>query len=219
MSPINFNVKPEISIILITYNRANYLKKAIESVINQTFKNWELLVIDDGSQDNTFEVVNPFVEHHERIRYFRHTNRGIGHAKNAGIQACFGDYITFIDSDDSYKPNHLESRLEYMKSHPELEAITGGFEIAEEIWVVDYYQQDKIINLRDCIMCPTIFGKRYVFFQLKGFQDIPYGEDTDLWERIEKNYKTERITEPETYLYTRAEESITKNIYADKIKP
>ncbi|GBF80674.1 glycosyltransferase family 2 protein [Aphanothece sacrum] len=218
MSPINFNVKPEISIILITYNRANYLKKAIESVINQTFKNWELLVIDDGSKDNTFEIVNPFVENNERIRYFRHTNRGLAHARNAGIQACFGNYITFLDSDDSYKSNHLESRLEYMESHPELEAITGGFELEEEIFIVDYYQQDKTISLRDCVMCPTIFGKRYVFFQIKGFQDLPYGEDTDLWNRIEDKFKTERITKPETYVYTRAENSFTKSIYKEKIK-
>lgn len=212
MSPINFDIIPEISIVICTYNRANYLNKAIDSVVEQTFKDWELLVVDDGSQDHTFEIVNTYVQQCNNIRYLKHRNKKQCYAKNAGIQASFGKYITLLDSDDSYKPNHLESRLEYMKAHPEIDLIEGGFYSEEEIFVADYFQPGQIINLRECVLGPTFFGKRRVFFELQGFKNLSYGEDTDFWERAEKIFKTQKVTEPQTYVYTRAETSITKNI-------
>ncbi|YAF95049.1 MAG: glycosyltransferase family 2 protein [Nodularia sp. CChRGM 3473] len=212
MSSINFDVKPEITVILCTYNRAEYLKNCINSVIHQTFPDWELIVVDDGSQDHTFEIVNPYLQKFPNIRYLRHQNRKLGYAKNAGIQASFGNYITFIDSDDAYKPNHLVSRLEYMQANPEIDLIQGGFYSTEEIWVADYFQPGKTINLRECVLGPTFFGKRQVFFELKGFNNIPYGEDTDFWERAEKIFHTQKISEPQTYIYTRAETSITKSV-------
>ncbi|WP_392530604.1 glycosyltransferase family 2 protein [Nostoc sp. C117] len=210
MSPIIFDIIPEISIILCTYNRAKYLNECINSVINQTFKYWELIIVDDGSQDNTFEIINPYIEEFNNIRYLKHRNKKQCYAKNAGIQASFGRYITFIDSDDTYKPNHLESRVEYMKAHPEIDLIEGGFTIEEEIWLADYYNPGQKINLRECVLGPTFFGKRHVFFELQGFKHFLYGEDTDFWARAEKIVRTQKITQPETYIYTRGETSVTK---------
>lgn len=211
MSPIAFDITPEISIIICTYNRAHHLKKGIDSVLNQTFLNWELLIVDDGSNDHTFEIVNSYLDKYNNIRYIKHRNKKQCYAKNAGIQASFGKYLTFLDSDDSYKPNHLESRLEYMKNHPEIDLIQGGFFTEEEILVADYYQPGKLINLKECVLGPTFFGKRKVFFELQGFNHMTYGEDTDLWERAEKICKIQKITEPETYIYTRAETSVSRN--------
>ncbi|WP_414526594.1 glycosyltransferase family 2 protein [Nodularia chucula] len=212
MSSINFNIKPEVSVVLCTYNRVNYLKTCIDSVINQTFKDWELVVVDDGSQDHTFTLVDAYLQKFPNIRYLKHQNRKLGHSKNAGIQASFGKHITFIDSDDAYKANHLKSRWEYMQAHPEVDLIEGGFYSEEEIFVADYFQPGKTINLRECVLGPTFFGKRHVFFQLKGFDNISYGEDTDFWERAEKIFTTAKVKEPETYIYTRAETSITKSV-------
>jgi glycosyltransferase involved in cell wall biosynthesis len=212
INSVIFEETPEISIILCTYNRAKYLNNCIDSVLNQTFKDWELLVVDDGSQDNTFEIVNSYIQKCDKIRYLKHTNRKLWYSKNAGIQASFGNYITFLDSDDAYKPNHLESRLEYMKAHLEVDLIEGGFETEEEVWVADYFKPGQKINLRECVLGPTFFGKRHVFFQLKGFNNISYGEDTDLWYRAEKKFRTQKLAEPQTYLYTRAETSITKSV-------
>jgi glycosyltransferase involved in cell wall biosynthesis len=212
MSPIKFDPIPEISVVICTYDRAKYLDNGINSVINQTFEDWELIIVDDGSQDSTFEIVNPYVQKFSNIRYLKHQNKKQAYAKNAGIQASFGKYITLLDSDDAYKPNHLESRLEYMKNNPEIDLIEGGFVSEEEIFVTDYFQPGKIINLRECVLGPTIFGKRKVFFELGGFENIHYGEDTDFWHRAAKIFKTRKVTVPETYLYTRAETSVTKSV-------
>lgn len=207
-----FDLNPEISIILPTYNRAKHLAKAIESVINQTYKDWELIIVDDGSKDDSFAVINPYLNC-AKIRYIKHKNRKAGYARNAGIQASFGRYITFLDSDDIYFPNHLQTRIDYMKSHPEIDLIFGGYETDtdEEIWIVDYFNQDRLVNLKECVMTNTFFGKREVFFELRGFNNFAYGEDTDFWLRAEQTFKTQKILEPKTYLYTRAETSVTKD--------
>ncbi len=84
--------------------------------------------------------------------------------KNVGIQACFGKYITFIDSDDTYLPNHLTTRLKYMESNPEVDLIAGGFVCDEDIFVADFFQPGKIINLRDCILGATFFWQTQSIF-------------------------------------------------------
>ena len=72
MSPITFNIQPQISVILCTYNRAKYLNDCINSVIHQTFENWELVIVDDGSEDNSFDVIQPYIQKFNNIRYLKH---------------------------------------------------------------------------------------------------------------------------------------------------
>ena len=97
---------PTFSVVLPTYNRAEWLSGAIESVIEQQFQDWELLVVDDGSTDSTKEVVGRFKD--ERVRYLYQTNAERSAARNRGMTQARGDYITFLDSDDRYTPKHLE---------------------------------------------------------------------------------------------------------------
>lgn len=216
MSPINFSISPEISIILGTYNRATYLQNCINSVIDQVFQDWELIIVDDGSADKTFEIVNPYIQKYNNIRYLKHKNCKHILTKNAGIQASFGRYITFIDSDDRYKPQHLQSRIDYMKAHPEIDLIEGGFETHGDIWAADCYNPGQKISVYDCVLEPTFFGKRQVFFELKGFRkddltNPAYSEGAEFWTRAEKLFKTQKLIEPKTYIYTRDENSFTIN--------
>jgi len=216
MNTLTFDQKPIVTIVLCTFNRAKYLQRCIESVLAQTYKDWELLVVDDGSKDETFQVVDAYLQQYPNIRYMKHKNKKLSLSRNVGIMASFGAYITFIDSDDAYKPNHIQTRLDYMLQHPEVDMIEGGIELEEEVFLADYYRPGELINIRDCVVGPTFFGKRDVYFKMGGFNIIYYGEDAEFWARTEKVFNLVKLTGPETYMYSRADDSITK-IETDKI--
>ena len=208
---MRFNYRPDISIIMPTFNRARHLENAVQSVLAQSFNNWELIIVDDGSNDNTFQTLDPFIHKFPNIRYMKQSNRKAALARNAGIQASFGRYITFLDSDDHYLENHLETRFALMEQIQDVAMLSGGFLCDETIMVKDCYHPDQLIGIRECVLCGTFFGKRELFFALEGFRDMVYAEDTDLWERASNLFSLKKIENPKTYVYQRAEDSITLN--------
>jgi len=208
---MRFSYSPEISIILPTFNRAAHLETAMRSVLQQTFESWELLLVDDGSSDETFAQLDPFISASPNIRYMKHQNRNAALSRNAGMQASFGRYITFLDSDDHYLPNHLASRIALMEAMPEVDLLSGGFLCDEPTMVKDCRNPNRMIDIRECILCGTLFGKRELFVALEGFCDLAYAEDTDLWERAANRFSVKKIEEPKSYVYQRAADSITRN--------
>ncbi len=194
----NFN--PEVSIILPTYNRVNYLERAINSVLNQSFKNWELIVIDDGSTDNSANLLDNFIMKYENIRYLKHSNRKTPLSTNSGILASVGTYITFLGSDDEYKIDHLKLRIDFMSNNPDIDLIHGGVEIIGPPYVKDKNDLTRLIHLSECIIGGTFFGKRKVFFELGGFRNLNYSDDSDFFERAYKKYKIAKVDFP-TYIY------------------
>ncbi|WP_322791782.1 glycosyltransferase [Bellilinea sp.] len=112
-----------ISIIIPAYNQGHYLGDAIQSCLNQTYSNIEIIVVDDGSTDNTPEVVQSF--HNLRIQYIYKQNGGLSSARNAGIRAAGGEFITFLDSDDAFLPEKLMLLMEKMNENPELGFVAG----------------------------------------------------------------------------------------------
>ena len=112
----------KVSVIMRTYNRGYILREAIESVLKQTYRDFEIIVVDDGSTDNTSEVVASY--EHLELRYLRHArNRGVGAACNTGIEASTGELVTFLDSDDLWKPDNLERQVDFLVRHPEVDAV------------------------------------------------------------------------------------------------
>lgn len=109
------NNSPLVSIVMPAYNAADFIAESISSVQNQTYANWELLVIDDGSTDNTTNVVDHFHQEDPRIRNIPlPVNQGAGFARNIGIKASEGDFISFLDADDLWKPHKLTTQLDFM---------------------------------------------------------------------------------------------------------
>lgn len=206
---MNFDIRPEVSVILPAYNRADHLERAIESVVAQTFSEWELIVIDDGSTDGTMALMDRYVQNYQNIRYMKHRNRKAALSRNAGIQASFGRYVTFLDSDDRYLPEHLESRRILLDSRPEIDLISGGFVCEGDPWIRDRHDPEKLVHVRECIVGGTFFGRRELFLALDGFRALDYAEDTDLWERASEKHSIIVITAPESYLYLRSNDSIT----------
>jgi len=119
---------PRISAAIITHNRANYLAEAITSVLAQTVADLELIVVDDGSTDETADIVAPFLD---RIRYVRQERRGKAAARNAAVALARGDLIAFCDSDDSWYPDRLERQLAALEQHPDVGMVHGHVDVVD----------------------------------------------------------------------------------------
>ena len=196
---------PLFSIILPTFNRAALVGQAIESILAQTFMDWELIIIDDGSGDNTFDIIRPFVLKDERICYRYARNRGLAMARNSGIQMTRGKYITFLDSDDFYLPDHLKHRAEYLDVHPEVELLHGGVEIIGSDMVADQHDPTRQIPISECVIGGTFFIRRDLMERLQGFHNVVYGDDADFFARAEKSGAIINKINVPTYRYNRTE--------------
>ena len=121
-----------VSVVVPTYNRAYCLGRALESVVGQTYANWELIVVDDGSTDGTAEMVQAGYGSEGRMRYIRQANAGVSAARNAGIREARGEYVAFMDSDDVWKPWKLEAQLACLGMFPEAGMVWAEFEGMDE---------------------------------------------------------------------------------------
>ena len=209
MGKIKF--KPKVSVILTVYNRAHYLRRCIDSLLNQSFKDWELIIVDDGSNDNSIEILNEYELNYENIKVFQQENMKLPLSRNKGIELSEGEYITFLDSDDEYVKGHLLKRMEYMGIHPEIDLIHGGVNIIGDEYVRDKNNPHKFIHLSECTIGATFFGKRNVFIDLNGFKNLKYSEDSEFLERAEKRFKVAKV-DFSTYKYHRdSPDSITNS--------
>lgn len=142
------DTSPAISIIMPTYNRAHLIGETIDSICNQTFTNWELLIMDDGSDDNTEEMIRQFND--DRIHFFKEERTGhVSKLKNIAIEKSRGEMIAFIDSDDLWAATKLEKQLAAMKQYPEAGfCLTGGYNFINKNEPVAYlYKQREGVRL------------------------------------------------------------------------
>lgn len=112
---------PTVSVITPAYNAARFIGRAIDSVLAQTFTSLELIIIDDGSTDATPDIVRAYRD--PRIVYLQQPNAGQGPARNRGIQACSGEYVTFLDADDFYLPTKVERQVQFLRAHPQFQVV------------------------------------------------------------------------------------------------
>lgn len=112
-----------VSVLMTAYNSAPYISKAIESIINQTFKVFEFVIIDDGSTNGTSALINEFAQKDSRVRTIRTKNNGIGAATNRGLRECHGKYIAIMDSDDIAEPCRLESQAAFLDLHLDIAGV------------------------------------------------------------------------------------------------
>ncbi len=122
---IEVSEPPLISIVMPAYNAARYISESLQSIQEQTYSNYEILVVDDGSSDNTVEVLDPWMD---TIRYIYQENQGPSAARNEGIRQAQGDYIAFLDSDDLYYSTHLAGQIEHLIRYPQLAFVVSGWE-------------------------------------------------------------------------------------------
>ncbi len=196
------NFTPLVSVILPTYNRKNYLERSVISVINQDMNDWELIIVDDGGNDDSFEFVKSVQNDHDNIKYVRHSNRKLPLTMNTGIQISYGKYMAFLGDDDEFKSNHLSLRTKFMETYTELDLLYGGVEIVGNPYVKDKNDLTKQIHISECALGGTFFGKREAFLRLKGFNNVKYSEDSELLERAKEFLNVQEVSW-ETYIYYR----------------
>lgn len=204
-------MNPNISIILPTYNRAHIIKQAIDSVLSQTYSDFELIIVDDCSTDSTKELIDSYTD--DRIRYvYSQQNLGAAGARNLGVSYAKAPYLAFQDSDTVWHPDKLSRQLQYLSEHPSVSLVAHSF------WVMDKTtqlepNQERLSNLSshhiftDLLMgplvdTPTILMHTDVFHELNGFLDtLRSHEDYEFSLRVARNYEIGFLSEPLLHSY------------------
>ena len=199
-----------ISIIIPTYNRASLLPQAIESVLKQTYLGWELLVVDDGSTDNTEEVLQRYLS--SKIRYVKCPHLGLpAIARNVGIREARGEWIAFLDSDDIWLPERLERQMEVVQRRRDASLVcTNAYRKTDETDSDDMkeyvsgpdrkaaiYFEDLV--LENFVVTSTVLVRKDCLLELGGYdesRDLLASEDYDLWLRLSMHHKIEYLSEP-----------------------
>ncbi len=197
-----FGKNPLVSVIIPTYNRGWILKEAIDSVLAQDFLDFELIVVDDGSNDNTPDILEAY---QEDIIIVRQNNKGVSAARNRGIASASGDFIAFLDSDDLWLPEKLSRQVEFFNSNPDAMICQ-----TEEIWIrngvrVNPKKRHKKFSgmifehsLSLCLVSPSaVMIKKSLFEEVGLFDEsLPACEDYDLWLRISCRYPVYLMDKP-----------------------
>jgi len=186
-------MKPAISVIIPTFNYGRFLPDALESIQDQTLSDWEAIVVDDGSIDETAEVVDSYLSDH-RFRYIYQDNQGLPAARNTGIRVSKADLVTFLDADDLYLPEKLEKQLAHLKKNPDCDFTycsinyfyhkTPGRLIRPGYTPYEANNSYKIISRNFIPSCTPVIRKR-CFDQVGLFNESSdYAEDWELWIRM-----------------------------------
>lgn len=205
-------MKPEISIVMTNHNKADFIGEAIQSVLDQTFKDWELIIVDDASTDKSVEKVRTFKD--ERIRLeILERNGHVSNAHNVGNALCRGRYIAMLDSDDVWTPDKLERQFRYMEEHPDtglcftmLEIINENSELSEDQQVAELFREKNRSReewLRYLLMTGNHFAKDSVLMRRDVVDEVGDNDlcmlqlhDYDYWMRALRHFSLHVIDEP-----------------------
>ena len=195
-------MKPPVSVIIPTYNRRQMLGDTVESVLSQSFKGFEIIVVDDGSEDGTAEHLSKYGS---SLRVISQSRRGVAAARNLGVRCSSGRYLAFLDSDDLWQPKKLEVQVTYMEELPEVQICQ-----TEEIWIRNGVRENPKKKHRKpsgdifrpsldlCLISPSaVMMTRELFKRVGGFDEgFTVCEDYDLWLRISVDTPVSLISEP-----------------------
>jgi len=182
--------RPLVSVIIPTFNRAWAVERAVDSVLDQDYRPFELIVVDDGSTDQTAEIL---ARYGNQLTVVCQENRGVSAARNAGIARAEGDLIAFLDSDDFWRPKKLTIQVDFFTSHPDaLICQTGEFWVRNGRRVNPGRRHRKLSgmiftsSLELCLVSPSaVMMRKTLFSMVGGFDEtLPACEDYDLWLRV-----------------------------------
>lgn len=201
------NATPIISVIMPAYNCGKYLREAIDSILQQTFRNFELLIINDGSVDDTEKIIQSYTD--ERIVYIKNeANKGLIYTLNRGLPEAKGTYIARMDGDDISLPLRFQHQLDHLRKNPKVDVVATQVSLINEagndigFWDDDVNHSDaksikKFLPVNNCIAHPTVMGKKEIFMQYRYNPVQKLSEDYDLWLRMAADGKIiDKIPQP-----------------------
>ena len=200
---------PLISIVIPVYNGALYIKETIESILVQKYNPIEIIVIDDGSTDDTAKIIKQFPE----VKYSYQENSGVVRAKNKGLLIATGEFITFIDADDVYVNNSLWELSNYLQNNPIASIAEGRFQYFVKDTISDTFRK-KSSSFYHCLLGCSMYRKSV--FKTVGILEerLTYGEDVDWFMRAWENNIVKHRLDCTVLLYRRHDKNMTNNITA-----
>ncbi len=195
---------PKVSVVIPAYNAERFVAKAIDSVLNQTYRDYEIIVVDDGSTDNTLEVLKSYGD---KVRYVRQSNKGASAARNTGIRHANGKYIAFLDADDVWFSQKLEKQVKVLDERPEFGLVYSNVEFPSRQNGVVQTQFDlkrpysgKILSkliVMNAIPTSTVVARKECFEKVGLFDEsLVASEDHDMWIRIATRYDATYLEDP-----------------------
>jgi glycosyltransferase involved in cell wall biosynthesis len=215
---ISSSIDPKVSVVMSVYNGALYLREAIDSILNQTFKDFEFIIINDYSSDNSEEILKEYAEKDKRVKVITNKfNLGLTKSLNIGIKESQGRYIARMDADDIAYPERLQKQINFLENNLDY-GVVGAFakvinDKGESVDNFEYEETDREIKNSlikwNSIIHPLAFMRKSVLNKVCGYDEsFKYAQDYDLWLRLSK--KTKFINLPEYLLYYRiSDKSIT----------
>lgn len=184
--------KPVVSVVMSVFNGEPYLREAVESILNQTFRDFEFIIINDGSTDGSAALLESYQKSDARVRVYHEENRGVGESLNRGCGQAQGKYIARMDADDIALSDRLMRQVEFMEGHPEIDVVGGAAEfvnpMGKSLVTVRYPETDHEIksafSRKNPLLHPTVLLRREVFVAVGGYRPVFKAEDYDLWLRI-----------------------------------
>lgn len=195
--------RPRVSIVMPAYNRATYVEEALRSLQAEPDIDAEILVVDDGSTDGCDAVVASIAEADPRVRLIRRDHRGVSAARNAGLAAATGEYLTFLDSDDISAPGRIPRQVAKLAARPDIAAVVGRRMHFSEM-SADFVPSEGAIweQMLDICLASAVF-RRSIFDRFGGFDEaLTYGEDIDFYFRLFEA-DSRFLIEVETAIYYR----------------
>ncbi|TVQ14639.1 MAG: glycosyltransferase [Leptolyngbya sp. DLM2.Bin27] len=196
MPEISPKIPPRISVVIPAYNAEKTIKFTLESVLSQTYSDFELIIINDGSQDATLSIINQFKD--RRVRVFSHENSGPQKSRNRGINQATGEYISFIDADDLWTPDKLEQQLKRIEANPEVSVVYSWSDEINEHGMVTRSGQRSTLEGKvfEALLKNNFLGsgsnpliRKQALSAVGGFDpSILAGQDWDMWLTLASDY-------------------------------
>jgi glycosyltransferase involved in cell wall biosynthesis len=199
------NSPPTVSVVMSVYNGERFLSEAVQSILGQSFSDFEFVIVDDGSTDKSSEILAQYMRRDDRIRVHRHTNKGRAVSLNIGIELSKGRYIARMDADDVALPNRLKEQVDFMELHPEVGLLSGSYERIDAkgqpldtVRLLPRDEEIKVAMLVSNAMChPAAMFRREVAMACGGYRKVFLdADDYDLWLRMSERIQLANLEQP-----------------------